>query len=110
MRYFNQDIFINDDPGYKKLLEKRGKTDIRQYNTPRFKHPDSNDARNYSEISHIWGAHDRYYKLAEEYYKDPTLWWVIALYNQKPTEFDVKAGDVIYIPTPLETALYYMGY
>jgi len=32
------------------------------------------------------------------------------LYNQKPTEFHLKLGDVVYIPTPLETVLFYVGY
>ena len=81
-----------------------------QYNTPQFKYPSPADAANFSTVKHIWGTGDRYFKLANQYYSDPEKWWVIAFYNQKPTEFHVKLGDVIYIPTPLETVLFYMGY
>ena len=111
MKYKNQEIFINEDEQYKTYLKKtRGLKEIKQFNTPRLKHPDTGEASNFSTIKHIWGTGDRYFKLADEYYGDPELWWVIAHYNQKPTEFHAKLGDVIYIPTPLETVLYYMGY
>jgi hypothetical protein len=110
MRYYNQSIFINNNPAYKRYLKGRGKTDIRQYDTPKFTHPTADDLANFSEITHIWGVQDRFYKLANEYYNDPTMWWVIGLYNQKPTEFHLSPGDVIYIPTPLDSVLYYLGY
>ena len=57
---------------------------------------------------HIWKTGDRYYKLAAAYYGRPQLWWVIALYNQKPTEGHLKIGDVIKIPTSLDLLLYYL--
>ena len=110
MRYNNQEIFINEDKSYRRLLKKRGMKFIAQYDTPKFKHPDPEDAVNFNTQTHIWTVGDKFYKLASQFYNDPKLWWVIALYNQKPTEFHAKPGDVIYIPTPLETVLYYMGY
>ena len=111
MRYKNQNIFVNLNEAYKRYLKKsRGDKQIKQYNTPKFRYPTVRENSNFNTISHIWGTGDRYYKLAAEYYDDPELWWVIALYNQKPTEFDVKLGDVLYIPVPLESVLFYMGY
>ena len=111
MRYKNQEIFLNVDEAYKRYLKKtRGDKEIRQYDTPTFKHPSSAETRKFNVINHIWGTGDRFFKLASEYYDDPTMWWVIALYNQKPTEFHIKIGDVLYIPTPLETVLFYVGY
>ena len=110
MRYNNQEIFINEEKAYQRLLKKRDMKFISQYNTPKFKHPDAGDAANFTVITHIWTVGDKFYKLASNVYSDPKLWWIIALYNQKPTEFHVKPGDIIYIPTPLETVLYYMGY
>jgi len=35
------------------------------------------------------------------------MWWVIAWYNQKPTEAHFNVGDVVYIPTPLANVLQY---
>ena len=96
---------------YKRYLKKtRGLEQVNQYSTPKFRHPDANDIANFSVINHVWKTGDRYFKLAHEYYGDPEMWWVIALYNQKPTEFHAKLGDVLYIPTPLETVLFHIGY
>jgi nucleoid-associated protein YgaU len=110
MRYFNQEVFKNARAAYRRYLKARGLEHVSQYNTPQFKYPSPADAANFSTVKHIWGTGDRYFKLANQYYSDPEKWWVIAFYNQKPTEFHVKLGDVIYIPTPLETVLFYMGY
>jgi nucleoid-associated protein YgaU len=65
---------------------------------------------NFNTIGHVWTSSDKFYNLAAEYYSDPEMWWVIAFYNQKPTEFHLSPGDIVYIPTPLETVLYYIGY
>ncbi len=111
MRYKNQTVFTNIGEAYRRYLKKtRGLKEIRQFDTPIFKHPNSEEIKNFTRIKHIWGKGDRYFKLAEEYYQDPTMWWVIALYNQKPTEFHLNLGDVVYIPVPLETVLFYIGY
>ena len=110
MRYLNQKIFRNVGDDYRRYLKKRCMEQIDQYTTPKFLYPSPEDNRKFQTISHIWGAGDRYFKLANKYYGDPELWWVIAFFNQKPTEFDIKAGDIIFIPTPLETVLFHIGY
>ena len=110
MRYRNQNIFVNANEAYKKYLKKRGMKQIKQFSTPKFKHPDAGEIRNLNVVNHIWGTGDRFYKLAAEYYSDPTMWWVIALYNQKPTEFHLNLGDTLYIPVPLESVLFHIGY
>ncbi len=110
MRYMNQKVFENKVESYKRYLKSRGLQQIHQFNTPKFKYPSDNDAKNISTINHIWSGGDRYFKLAYKYYGDPEFWWVIAFYNQKPTEFHLNFGDVVYIPTPLETILFNIGY
>jgi len=110
MRYNNQNIFTNEEEAYKRYLKMRGLDIINQYDTPKFRFPDQIDMKNFSSIKHVWSTGDRYFKLAGEYYSDPGLWWVIAFYNKKPTEFHIELGEVIYIPKPLETVLFYMGY
>ena len=61
---------------------------------------------------HIWQYNDRLYKLAQIYYNDSKLWWVIAHVNQKPTDAHFSPGDKIKIPLPsaLEEAIKYLGY
>ena len=101
---------LNEKDAYKRYLKARGLKQISHYDTPKLRHPSSADMGNFSSIKHIWTMGDRFFKLAHKYYSDPELWWVVAFYNQKPTEFHVNMGEVIYIPTPLETVLFYMGY
>mgnify|MGYP003631251027 CR=1 FL=1 len=111
MRYKNQTVFTNVNEAYRRYLQKtRGRDQIVQFDTPTFRHPIAEDLKNFKRISHVWTTGDRYFKLADEYYSDPEMWWVIALYNQKPTEFHLQLGDVIYIPVPLETVMFYIGY
>ena len=111
MRYKNQSVFTNANEAYRSYLKKtRGVEKIRQYDTPTFRHPGLEEITNFKRIRHVWKTGDRYFKLADEYYNDPEMWWVIALYNQRPTEFHIALGDIIYIPVPLETVLFYVGY
>ena len=58
-----------------------------------------------TRVKHIWRVGDRYYKLAIDNYGSAEYWWVIAFFNQKPTEADLKVGDVVEIPLPLERIL-----
>lgn len=61
-------------------------------------------------IDHLWKRGDHFYKLAYSYYGDPTYWWVIASYNNKPTEAGLAFGTLVFVPTPLETVLSFMEF
>jgi nucleoid-associated protein YgaU len=63
-----------------------------------------------TNIRHTWKVGDRFYKLAEQHYGDPTSWWVIAMYNGMPTEGHVRTGTTILIPTPVGRLLTYWGF
>ena len=55
----------------------------------------------YSKISyrkHIWSKSDNLFRLANTYYNDKNMWWIIAFYNQKPTDAHFTIGEEIYIP------------
>lgn len=52
--------------------------------------------------THIWKYGDRFYNLANKYYGNPELWWIIAWYNGYPTEAHIRKGDVLDIPIDLE--------
>ena len=104
-RYDNRLIFKNDNELYTSLLETRGVDSINHYSSPVLHYPDLNTLKSLTRIRHTWSAGDRYYKLAHQYYGSPRYWWVIAQFNQKPTEADVIVGEVIFIPTPLEAVL-----
>ena len=56
-------------------------------------------------VSHYWVVGDRYFKLAQRYYNDHKLWYIIALYNRKPTESQIEPGEEIKIPTDVVLAM-----
>jgi len=104
-RYNNKTVFRNQSEEYENILEERQVPYIRQYGTPQMYVPTPAQRSELVRIQHIWKVGDRFYKLALKYYNDSQYWWVIALYNQKPTEAHLKNGDVLLIPLPLEDIL-----
>tara|TARA_Y100001970_G_scaffold262079_1_gene345863 strand:- start:449 stop:787 length:339 start_codon:yes stop_codon:yes gene_type:complete len=104
-RYSNRRIVLNDDDLYSKARAERKVRRMRQYVTAEMVYPTISQIQEMTRVKHIWTTGDRYYKLATQYYGRPDHWWIIAFYNQRPTEADVKLGDIIYIPLPLEQIL-----
>ena len=102
----NRFIFLNSDKTYNNLIEKKNISDLQQYATKTL--PDIQKIPGVSYVTHVWKVGDRYFKLANQYYERPELWWVIALYNKKPSESNVNLVDVILIPTPIDVILYYL--
>ena len=102
-RYKKSKIKVNNSTLYKKLREARGLPEaIVQYETARRPPLDVDEVGVLNNVLHIWTTGDRFYKLATEHYNDPKLWWIIAWYNNKPTEAHASVGDAIYVPLPLE--------
>lgn len=108
-RYKNRKIVKNNLEMYSDSFKRRGLKQILQYTTPNFSYINEQQFKNLVIIRHIWKEGDRYYKLAEKYYGDPRDWWIIAKFNQLPTESDIQIGDVVSIPTPIDRILDYMG-
>tara|TARA_A100001391_G_C4974766_1_gene253651 strand:+ start:349 stop:687 length:339 start_codon:yes stop_codon:yes gene_type:complete len=104
-RYTNRAVATNKDENYKHLLEDRNIRFVKQYRTGTLRHPTASEIADLDTVAHVWKVGDRYYKLAHEYYRDSTLWWVIAWFNQAPTESHLKLGDPIQIPLPLDRVL-----
>ena len=102
----NRFVFLNSDELYEDMLRRKRITSLKQYQTRLFTNLRSKPGIETS--THIWKTGDRYYKLANTYYGNPQLWWIIALYNQKPTEGHLRIGDVIEIPSPINLLLYYL--
>tara|TARA_A100001515_G_scaffold48231_2_gene38161 strand:- start:831 stop:1163 length:333 start_codon:yes stop_codon:yes gene_type:complete len=109
MRYRRNKIIRNKNPIYEEVLEDKGKNFIRQYALPQYRPLTKEQIAALEKVPHVWSEGDRYYKLAQNYYGDPALWWVIAWFNRKPTEAHVNYGELVYIPIPIEKALSYYG-
>jgi len=89
---------LNDSELYKEYFKERGieKGSIVQYKTKFI-----SDDYTINEVkckAHTWSMGDRYYKLSYRYYGNYSNWWLIAMFNQKPTEAHVKYGDTIWVP------------
>jgi nucleoid-associated protein YgaU len=109
-RYDDIKTVINSSEIYSNYLEQRGKKFIEQLPTYVFKPVTEKIKTSIKKESHIWSFGDRYFNLSVKYYDDARYWWLIAWFNEKPTEQHLNPGDVLYIPLPLNEALrYYYG-
>lgn len=108
-RYDGRRIGLNRTSQYRDFFLERNVNHIRHYFTPNLKHPTEDEVLELDIIGREWSIGDRYFKLANEFYGDPKLWWVIAHFNQRPTESHVELGDIIEIPLPLDKVLTMIG-
>ena len=104
-RYETRRVIVNNEASNELKLEKRNKKRIRQYATYYRKKIPPSIFRSLEKKGHRWKAGDKFFKLAQVYYGNPELWWVIASFNEKPTENHCRLGDLIYIPLPAEKVL-----
>tara|TARA_Y100000593_G_C4243102_1_gene303246 strand:+ start:122 stop:457 length:336 start_codon:yes stop_codon:yes gene_type:complete len=110
MRNLYKETFINNSDEYAEKLKKRNTFDILQYQTPVLQNAKVEEYKFLNFTTHIWKTGDKFFKLANQYYEDSQYWWVIALFNEKPTEAHCELGDELYIPIPLSRALSFIGY
>lgn len=106
----NRNIISESSDEYRSFLEKKDINLVTFFSSLTFKSDETK--KNFSFIKYIWQSNDRLYRLAQNYYNDPKLWWVIAHANQKPTDAHFTPGDEIIIPEPsaLQDAIKYLGY
>jgi len=108
-RYDGRVIFKNQDESYAQIFEERQVPYIRHYGTARMLVPNVRQRMDLTRINHIWRVGDRFYKLAIKHYGSASYWWVIALYNQAPTESSLRVGDTLIVPLPLDRVLHAIG-
>ena len=104
-RVLGKVYFRNVHSRYHDLLIRKKLSGLTQWTTPVTATLTSDQLQAVTEIQHIWKTGDRFYKLADTYYGNPEYWWVIARYNQTPTEGHLRAGSTIIIPTPINRVL-----
>jgi len=92
------------------IFKKRGISKVNQYATPELNYPSPSDiAEGLILETEVWTVGTKYFTLANKYYNDPQYWWIIAWFNMAPLETDMKPGDAVIIPTPLESILSNFG-
>lgn len=107
-RYNTRVVFLNTQEEYQRVFKERNTKFISQFKTGNLVYPTVQEISNLNIVNHMWSDGDRFWKLAAKYYKKPHLWWIIAWFNQMPTEGQVKRGDLLAIPLPLEKILDYL--
>jgi hypothetical protein len=99
-------MFFNDNRAYRdQFFRDRDVKQILQYKTARFNFPTNEQISTMESFPYRWGATDKLYNVAYDYYGYASLWWIIAWFNKKPTAAHFKIGDIVYIPLPLESVL-----
>ena len=104
-RYNNQRVMINTSENFEEQFESRDVGNIEHYRIQKLSYPSETDDDGLTYYRHTWRVQDKFYHIAAKYYKDSTLWWVIAQYNQRPTEQHCKEGEILKIPFPLARVL-----
>ena len=105
MRYRNRFRIRNSEKIYEQILTSKGIPFIDHYSTPHVFYPNPKTMKSMSIANHVWSLGDRFYKLSHSFYGSPKFWWVIAWFNNTPTESHVNLGDIIFIPTGLSEAI-----
>ncbi len=108
-RYSRRTRAINDVYEDEELFEKRGVKQIEQHTTPKSKNPTQEELNRIDYELHFWTVGERFFKLAQKYYNDHRYWYIIARFNNKPSEAQVEAGEQIKIPLNLHIAVEVLG-
>lgn len=109
-KYLKRYAFYNTDSLYQQKFKDKGVDKIKQLSVPNFVYPTVEQIQKLDRTTHIWKQGDSFEKLAFSYYGDMDFWWIIPLYNNKPTEQHFSVGDSLYIPQPLYKILSALGY
>lgn len=110
-RYKNTRFIIERRDGpYGEFLQSRNVKILTHYATPVLQHPTEEERAQLQRKTHIWKVGDTFSKLAYQYYDGALdLWYILAWYNERPTDAHVNVGDLIYVPFPLDMVLRIFG-
>lgn len=109
-RYEDVRSFINNSELYYNTAQDRGLNFIEQYPTMLIRPISIDFKTSILKVPHVWASGDKYFSISQKYYDNIRYWWLIAWFNEKPTEQHINIGEVIYIPQPLQRVLnYYFG-
>jgi len=109
-RYESAKTAINNDELYQELREERNVNSLEQFRTAVHPKLTAEVRSNFVSNRHVWTTGDTLWKIAAKHYNDPKLWWLLAWYNEKPTESHITVGNVILIPTPVEEVISYFHF
>ena len=94
--YRNSSYSNNNTDLYKKVRDERGVKNIYQFRTKLF---NKIDKASVETFSYIWKKGDNLFKSANRFYGNKDYWWLIAHFNEKPTDAHFEIGEEIFIPS-----------
>lgn len=97
------------DERYSRLLANRRVKNIEYYTAPNLRYPTDEEISSLDLIAVSWKIGDTFAKFAYNYYNTYDDWWIIAYFNKVPSEYELKLGDLIYIPTPRDAVFKMMN-
>ena len=99
-------VIENDDSVYKDFIRKLGVKKIDHISLILFGDPMNSEFLNDISITkHVYSTGDKMSKIAYKHYGDASLWWVVAWFNGRPTDFHCNVGDTLLVPHPIEEVL-----
>jgi nucleoid-associated protein YgaU len=104
-RYKENRKATNRDEMYKETFDRKGVKSLIQFRAKKLKQLDEDTKQRIKFEPYIWKYGDTFQLLASKYYSDPKMWWVIASFNNKPTESHIELGETIKIPTSLSEVM-----
>ena len=109
MRYRKRSFATNKEQSYDRVFRERGVNNITQYTTPVTPRPNEDQLSQIKYYEYAWSIGDRFWKLADSIYGDKDLWYIIARFNEVPTEAHLKPGQIIRIPKDASLAKKILG-
>ena len=101
-----RDLIVVDSKLRENIFDRKMADKITQTTRIRLNEPTDQELKNeLSYVEKIFSIGDKMYKYAYEEYGSTEYWWIIAWFNNKPTDTHCKIGDIIYVPTPLDKAI-----
>jgi hypothetical protein len=108
-KYSTHKKYINDFKSYKSILHKRGLKEAEYLNTPIMIYPSEDEIMTLKIAYEVWASDSRMYKLSKKYYNDENFGWVILFFNKIGCEYNIKNGQILAIPTPIDSVLEMIG-
>ena len=104
MPKINNKILINNSEIYDDYFKERGVKSI-EHNSFGNLNLDFNQEF-YSYNIHVWRKGDTMIRLANKYYNDYSLWYLIGFFNKKPIDSLYNLGETVKIPTNIEDVIF----
>ena len=95
-KYKRKKAILNNDL-YFEVFEERGQKFFTIHKTKTFE--SLQGKRIPIATTHLWRREDKLHKLSEKYYGTYHYWWVISMFNKKPTDAHFTVGDEVFIPS-----------